>query len=82
MFFSLCRRESPPQRKPAVILFFSQVSGTIQRLEICPDMWENVQPEGLRGKIQSWMEIFKGPRILIKLALWLSLCPIEEMLHT
>lgn len=33
-----------------IFFFFRKISGTIQRLEICPDMWENVQPEVSEGK--------------------------------
>lgn len=59
--------ESPAQRKPAVIFlyFFPQIFGTIQRLEICPDMWENVQPEVSEGKFSHGWRYLKVLEFLL-----------------
>lgn len=87
MFFSL--QKSLPLRGNQLsyffLSFFFQISGTIQGLDICPDMWENVQPEVSKGKSSH------GWRYLKVLAFhlnWhsLALYPIEldaqEMLHS
>lgn len=69
--------ESPAQRKPAVIFlsffFFCSNFWHNSRVGYLPRHVGECAARGLRGKIQSWMEIFKGPRIPFKLAISRSL---------
>lgn len=83
MFFS--SQKSLPLRGDQLSFFFLFFSSSFWHNSTAGNLPRHVgecAARGLRGKIQSWMEIFKGPRIPLKLALSLSHYPIEEMLHT
>lgn len=79
-FFFFLSEETPAQIKPAVTslsFFFPSNFWHDSTAGKLPRHVGECAARGLRGKIQPWMEIFKGPCIPLKLAFSLPLYPIE-----